>query len=250
MQSTSEKQKKEKERRKAALLVIDMTNDFLLKSYNPQLALERGQELIPRIRKLEEAFLSNGLPVIYTTDRHLKSDFELKKWGPHSMKGTKGSKIVEGLITEGIKVFERNWKPSDLRSIEKLKALPKGKTGKPPYSSSARLLFEVEKGTYSGFTDNGGKPTALDFLLKKLGFGPGDRLFITGLHTNCCDKHTAADAWFRGYVPVIVNDCVDAFDDPDGKIGMGHDRALNYESYWYNAEIMPSEQVIEKISKR
>src|SRR5579875_3667870 len=73
-----------------------MTNDFLLKSYNPQLALERGQELIPRIRKLEEAFLSNGLPVIYTTDRHLKSDFELKKWGPHSMKGTKGSKTVEG----------------------------------------------------------------------------------------------------------------------------------------------------------
>ena len=216
---------------KEALLVIDMTNDFLLKSYNQNLALEKGVELVPRIRALEEAFLKSGLPVIYTTDRHLKSDYELKKWGPHSMKGTKGSEIVDGLIKEGVRVLPRNKKTASL-------SVKKGK-----------LLFDVEKGTYSGFTDNGGTPTAMDSLLKKLGFKPGDKLYITGLHTNCCDKHTAADAFFRGYVPVMVSDCVAAFDDPDGtKMGMPHEKALAYEKFWYDAEVKTSDEIKKSLA--
>ena len=221
-------------RNKEALLVIDMTNDFLLKSYNANLALEKGMELVPKIRALEEGFLKSDLPVIYTTDRHLKSDYELKKWGPHSMKGTKGSEIVDGLITEGICVLPRNRKPANLSA-----KVRKGK-----------LLFDVEKGTYSGFTDNGGKPTAMDSLLKMLGFKPGDKLYITGLHTNCCDKHTAADAFFRGYVPVMVSDCVAAFDDPDGtKMGMPHEKALAYESFWYDAEVKTSDEIKKQFAK-
>lgn len=219
---------------KKALLIVDMTNDFLLKSYNENLALERGQGLVPQIRELQEAFLKSGSPVIYTTDRHLKSDFELKKWGPHSMKGTVGSKIIDGLLPEKMKlrVFQRNWRPTDVSKIK-----------------SGELLFEVEKGTYSGFTDNGGKPTAMDSLLKKLGFKPGDKLHITGLHTNCCDKHTAADAFFRGFVPVMVSDCVAAFDDPEGKLGMSHERALNYESYWYSAEVKTSGEIKKELDE-
>ena len=213
---------------KSALLIVDMTNDFLLKSYNETLALERGLELIPKIRSLEAVFAGSGLPVIYSTDRHLKDDFELVKWGPHSMKGTPGSKIIEGLVPDKTKlrIFQRNWKKSDLSKIRK-----------------GEQFFEVEKGTYSGFSDNGGKPTAMDALLKKLGFRAVDKLFITGLHTNCCDKHTAADAFFRGFVPVMVSDCVAAFDDPDGKMGLPHERALIYESYWYNAEVKNSDEI-------
>jgi nicotinamidase-related amidase len=217
---------------KKALLVVDMTNDFLIKSYNPGLALERGRELIPRIKKLEEAFLKAGWPVIYSTDRHLKADFELKKWGPHSMKGTKGSAIVDGLVTKGLYVLERHWSKGDVEKVKK-----------------GQLLFEVEKGSYSGFTDNGGKPTAMDSLLRKLKFGPGDRLYVTGLHTNCCDKHTAADAWFRGFAPVMVSDCTTAFDDADGTMGMGHDRALNYEKYWYEAQVQSSREVASELTQ-
>lgn len=212
------------------LLVIDMTKDFLLESYNPNLALKRGLDLVPRIRRLQEVFLHAGFPVIYATDRHLETDFELKKWGPHSMKGTEGSKIIDGLIKEGIYVLERGWKMQDIEKIGR-----------------GQLLFEVEKGTYSSFIDNGGKPTAMDALLHKLGFGPGDELYITGLHTNCCDKHTAADAWFRGFKPVMISDCVSAFDDVDGSMGMGHDRALNYEKFWYEAKVILSNDIIKEI---
>ena len=215
---------------KKALLIVDMTRDFLLKSYNPNLALEKGLTFIPRIRQLQKVFQKNGFPVIYATDRHLDSDFELRKWGPHSMKGSAGSQIIDGLITEGLQVFERNWDFSDINAI------------KP-----GQMLFEVEKGTYSSFTDNGGKPTAMDALLRKLGFMPGDKLFITGIHTNCCDKHTAADAWFRGFVPVMVSDCVAAFDDPNGLMGMDHNEALRYEQFWYEAEVKPSSDVLSEL---
>ena len=215
---------------KKALLIIDMTRDFLLKSYNPSLALEKGLTLIPKIRQLQEEFLKKGFPVIYATDRHLESDLELKKWGPHSMKGAAGSEIVDGLLTDGLHLFERDWDLADIDAI------------KPGH-----LLFEVEKGTYSSFTDDGGKPTAMDALLRKLGFMPGDKLFITGIHTNCCDKHTSAEAWFRGFVPVLVSDCVAAFDDPDGSMGMGHDQALRYEQFWYEAEVKSSSDVISEL---
>jgi nicotinamidase-related amidase len=215
-----------------ALIIVDMTKDFLLKEYNPGLALERGLNLVPRIRRLQEAFISKGYPVIYVTDRHLPDDYELIKWGPHSMKGSEGSELVDGLLKEGIYLLERDWKPEDIEKI------PEG-----------QLLFDVEKGTYSGFTDNGGRPTALDMLLKRLGLKPGDKLYITGLHTNCCDKHTAADAWFRGYKPVIISDCVDSFDNTDGSLGMGHEEALRYENFWYGAEIIDSERVIKELEK-
>jgi nicotinamidase-related amidase len=224
-------------KKRVALLVVDMTNDFLLKKFNPNLALEKGLVLIPRIKTLEEAFLKSGQSVIFATDRHLKSDYELKKWGPHSMKGTEGSKIVEGLVTKEIEVLKRKWKAADVALAVRKKMKKK------------ELLFEVEKGTYSAFTDNGGRSTAMDSLLKKLGFRAGDKLYITGLHTNCCDKHTAADAWFRGYVPVMVTDCCSAFDDPEGKMGMSHDNALNYENYWYNAELKSSQLVMRELTQ-
>jgi len=218
----------------SALIIVDMTNDFLLKSYNPNLALERGLDLVPRIRSLEDFFVASNLPVIYATDRHLKSDYELRKWGPHSMKGTDGSRVVDGLLPPGprVRVLQRKWKPSDLSKIRK-----------------GELLFVVEKGTYSGFSDNGGNPTALGSLLKKLGLKAGDKLYITGLHANCCDKHTAADAFFRGFIPVIVEDCVDSFDDPEGVMGLPNEKALVYEKYWYGAEVKNSEAVKKELTE-
>jgi nicotinamidase-related amidase len=225
--------KSERDFPKSALIIVDMTNDFLLKSYNADLALERGLELVPRIRALEDFFLDSDRPVIYATDRHLKTDHELRRWGPHSMKGSDGSKVVEGLLpaTQKIRILQRGWSPKDVSKIKR-----------------GELLFEVEKGTYSGFSDSGGHPTAMHVLLKKLRFQPGDKLYITGLHSNCCDKHTAADAFYRGFLPVIVSDCVDAFDDPNGVMGLPNEKALTYEKYWYGAEVKDSKTVQKELS--
>jgi nicotinamidase-related amidase len=213
-----------------ALLIIDMSNDLLLKRYNSRVAFERGLELIPGIRRLEEAFLDRGYPVIFVTDRHLPSDIEVGRWGPHSMKGSMGSEIVDGLVSVGRYVLERGWREGDVINV-------------PP----GQLLYDVEKGNYGGFIDDGGVPTALESLLRRLGLGSGDKLYFSGIHTACCVKHTVGEAWIRGYLPVVVADCVDSYENVGGRLGMGHREALRYMSQWYGAEVKDLDMVLDDL---
>lgn len=215
---------------KSALLVVNMTNEFLFREFGKEVVLERAQKMIPAIRALQDEFMSFGLPVIYLNDCHLPTDYEIRDWGPHSMNGGHGTAIVEGLNTSNVFVLNREWKEWDLDRI-----------------NEKDKIFEVRKGTYSGFTDSGGQSTALHPLLKRLGINAGDTLYITGLHTNGGVKHTAADAYFRGYHTVIVSDCTDSFDDPEGTMGMNHSQALEYANFWYRSRIMLSGEVAESI---
>lgn len=89
--------------------------------------------------------------------------------------------------------------------------------------------YVLEKRTYSGFYDTG-----LDQLLKGLG---ADTLYLTGLHTNMCCRHTAADAYFRGYDLVAVDDGCEAFSEED------HLDGLDYLKQVYGAEIMSTEAI-------
>ena len=52
----------------------------------------------------------------------------------------------------------------------------------------------IEKRTYSPFTE-----TDIDAELQARGI---ERLYITGLHTDCCARHTSGDAFQRGGGPV------------------------------------------------
>ena len=78
---------------KDALVIVDMVNDFV----TGKLACPRADRIIPNIRRLADAARAAEVPVIYVNDAHLPTDFELKVWGPHSMKGTKGGEIIPEL---------------------------------------------------------------------------------------------------------------------------------------------------------
>ncbi|HLI46900.1 MAG TPA: isochorismatase family cysteine hydrolase [Geobacterales bacterium] len=91
--------------------------------------------------------------------------------------------------------------------------------------------FVLEKRTYSAFHETG-----LDLLLRQLNV---KKVIITGLHTNICDRHTAADAYFRGYKIKIPEDCVDSFTEKD------HLEGLEYLKRIYGAEITNSEEIIK-----
>ena len=54
---------------------------------------------------------------------------------------------------------------------------------------------------------------------------------ITGLHTNICVRHTAADAFFRGYRIIVISDGVDAFTQEE------HDQGLAYLEKVYGARV-------------
>ena len=76
-----------------ALLIVDMVNDFV----TGKLGTPRAKRIVPNIRTLANAARDTGLPVIFVNDAHLPKDFELKIWGPHSMKGTKGAELIPEL---------------------------------------------------------------------------------------------------------------------------------------------------------
>lgn len=177
-----------------AVLVIDMLNDFVTGS----LKCDRASKIIPNIKKLLEVARKKGIPIIYCNDAHYEVDFEISRWGPHALKGTKGAEVVPEL------------KPSERD-------------------------FIVEKHAYSGFYETG-----LDPLLRSLKVST---LILTGLHTNVCVRHTAADAFFRGYKIIVVKDCVEAFTQED------HEQGLKYLEFAYNARIASLKEIIDELER-
>ncbi len=77
----------------------------------------------------------------------------------------------------------------------------------------------IEKQTYSPFTS-----TDIDEQLRTRGI---DTLYITGLHTDCCARHTSGDAFQRGYRLAWVTDALQAFTDE------AHQEGLEYFKAWY-----------------
>ena len=174
-----------------AVVVIDMLNDFV----TGKLKCERAQKIIPNIKKLIESVRKKGIPVIYSNDAHLQTDFELGKWGKHAMKGTKEAEVIPQLKPE-------------------------------------KKDYVLEKRVYSGFFETG-----LDSILRSLEV---DTLILTGLHTNICVRHTAADAFFRGYKIRVPKDATNAFSERDYKAG------LEYLKDVYNAEITETDKLIKE----
>ncbi len=56
------------------------------------------------------------------------------------------------------------------------------------------------------------------------------RLYITGLHTDCCARHTSGDAFQRGYDLVWVTDALQAFTEE------AHRAGLEYFKAWYASD--------------
>lgn len=76
-----------------AILVIDMLNDFI----NGKLRLEGVEKIVPNIQKLLDFARHHNIPIIYCNDSHLPEDRELKIWGKHAMKGTRGAQVIKEL---------------------------------------------------------------------------------------------------------------------------------------------------------
>ncbi|ARO15685.1 isochorismatase (2,3 dihydro-2,3 dihydroxybenzoatesynthase) (Superoxide-inducible protein 1) [Ketogulonicigenium robustum] len=73
------------------------------------------------------------------------------------------------------------------------------------------------KTTYSGF-----QCTNMESVLRARGI---DTLYITGLHTDCCCRHTSGDAFQRGFNLVWVTDCLDALTPAAHQAGLDYFRA-------------------------
>ncbi len=84
----------------------------------------------------------------------------------------------------------------------------------------------VEKSRYSGFFRTG--------LEGALGEKGAREVVLTGVLTDFCVLHTAADAFFRGYGVTVVRDCVASTSQK------GHHWALRYMKKAYGARVTSS----------
>jgi nicotinamidase-related amidase len=171
--------------------------DMLNDFVTGDLKCDRAEHIIPSLKKLITVAHQHNVPVIYSNDAHLPIDEE---------------------------VVER-WGKHAIKGTKGAEVIPELKPTQKDYI--------LEKRTYSGFHETG-----LDMLLRGLYDGEGVKaVILTGLHTNICVRHTAADAFFRGYKIIVAKDGVEAFTEED------HEQGLKYLKDIYNAKIMTVDEI-------
>jgi nicotinamidase-related amidase len=92
--------------------------------------------------------------------------------------------------------------------------------------------FRVLKRKYSAF-----QGTDLDQMLRELKV---DTIILTGIASDICIQHTAADAFFRGYKIIVPKDCVEAVD------ATTQEAAIKFMKKVYGPEITTSTELLRK----
>ena len=91
--------------RKSAVILVDMANEFIEPGYfiadagGPDYQA-RAKAILAPLKTLVEGARKAGALVVYSTDAHTPDDLEMRKWPPHSMKGTKSAEIVPELAMQ------------------------------------------------------------------------------------------------------------------------------------------------------
>ena len=99
-----------------------------------------------------------------------------------------------------------------------------------PELAPAREDIVIRKHTYSGFFG-----THLESILRELEV---DHIILTGVSTNICVQHTAADAFFRGWEITVVSDATASIDKST------HQYALDYMKNIYGVAVKTTEEVV------
>ncbi len=81
--------------RRAALLVVDMLNDFVLPG--APLEVPAARAIMPVMRRRMDEARQAGIPVVFVCDAHAEDDPEFKIWPVHAVKDTLGAAIVDEL---------------------------------------------------------------------------------------------------------------------------------------------------------
>jgi len=167
-----------------ALVVVDVQNDFCP---GGKLGLAEGDKIVPVLNEYMKFFSKKNLSILVTRDWHPAKTIHFEKyggkWPEHCIQGTRGAQFHP-----------------DLR-------LPKG----------AIIISKgiyPDKDGYSVFSgeDSGGK----NFLavLKDLAI---DELFIGGLATDYCVRHTALDALAKGFKIWLLTDAIKGVDKQESQ---------------------------------
>lgn len=199
--------------KKAALMVIDMENDFV--KPGAPMHVPMAYDIVPNIKKLIQVCREKDMMIIYTAHVHSEDRGDMGLMGDFWKPIGDQTALVDN--TEGVEIYNEI-------------APQKGD-----------LL--IKKHRYSAFYN-----TNLETKLRNRGI---DTLIITGTVTNMCCESTARDAQFRDYNVIFVSDANGTMDHPD--LGAGAMSAEQIQKAtlaslsFCVAEIASTEEVINKI---
>jgi ureidoacrylate peracid hydrolase len=165
--------------KKAALLIVDMQNDFC---YSDGALAKKGsdisliQRMAPRLRYLLQQARAVGLPIVHIRTHH-------SPW-------TNSAPWVHRRNGDSRRCFPGSWGADWYEGLEPTL----GDEWTPDTHE-----YVVTKHRYSGFLD-----TDLDLILRSHGI---ESLIMTGEATNVCVESTARDGYMKDYFIVFVDDC-------------------------------------------
>ncbi|MCW4113344.1 bifunctional nicotinamidase/pyrazinamidase [Aurantimonas sp. MSK8Z-1] len=180
----------------AALLVIDVQNDFLP---GGSLAVADGDAIVPVVNQIATRFANVVLTQDWHTPRHVsfasshpgKRPFETTElaygrqvlWPDHCVQGTSGAELAAGLEL-------------------------------PQAQLIIRKGFHPQSDSYSAFAEADGTTTGLAAYLRARGIS---RIFLAGLATDFCVAWSALDAREADFETVVIEDACRAI-DADGSL--------------------------------
>jgi len=168
--------------RDAALLVVDMQNDFVREG--APLEVPDARKTIAPIRRLIDALRGRGRPVVYTRFLSRESDNLLWLWSPQCRPDIKCC-----------------WKGHRRRYADGGAARDCSAVVEELAPAQGDLC--VDKYGYGSFHE-----TRLDAELRQRGVGS---LVVVGTVTQICVEETAREAFHHGYRTTIVSDGVSSF---------------------------------------
>ncbi|OGQ49851.1 MAG: nicotinamidase [Deltaproteobacteria bacterium RIFCSPLOWO2_02_FULL_57_26] len=165
--------------RKDALVVIDVQNDFCS---GGSLAVTDGDKVVPVLNRYIERFKAANLPILATRDWHPEKTSHFKVyggvWPVHCVQGTKGAEFHP-----------------DLRLPSEAVIVSAG--------------MGADEDGYSGFQGRNHRGVKLSDLLRGMGV---ERIFVGGLATDYCVKHTVLDGLKEGFKVVLLEDAIRGVD--------------------------------------
>lgn len=160
---------------KVALVIIDVQNDFCPGGALP---VADGDKVVAVLNRYIEKFSQDGMPIFATRDWHPEKTRHFKAygglWPPHCIQGTRGAEFRADLVL-----------PKDAVIV------------------SAGMAPDEEG--YSGFDGKDEKGVGLADLLHAAGV---QRIFVGGLATDYCVKHTILDALKKGFKVTLLEEAV------------------------------------------
>lgn len=164
---------------KDALVIVDVQNDFCPGGALP---VKDGDKVVPVLNRYIERFRRQGLPIFATRDWHPEKTSHFKDyggaWPPHCIQGTDGAQFHPALEL-----------PDDVIIVSK---------GMDPGEDA-----------YSGFQGRNEQGAKLGSLLRARGV---ERIFVGGLATDYCVKHTVLDGLKEGFKVVLLEPAVRGVD--------------------------------------